>query len=167
MYFLAVVILAFLTACGQADDPWVPPPYDVYPKADQDSGFIRDMEKATKNWNDKLRPTLGYDVFVFHAEGEPDPEACGTIVIGFGDFVNKNATATADLRDPCHISLNFNPNGFWGTTIEHELGHVLGLRDIPTEKASETIVNSIMTQGTIFREVTPADVAAVLARIGV
>lgn len=163
---LVVVLLAALTGCGQEGaQPWAaPPPYDVYAKPDQSSDVVQDIRESVAEWNAHLRPYLGYDVFIYHAEGEPDPQACGTIVVGFGGFVHPGAQATADMRDRCHMSVNLNPDGFWNTTIVHELGHTLGLGDIAFDPKAE-VTQSIMMQGTLDREILPSDVAAALREI--
>lgn len=161
---LAFFVLVFSALVGCAPEcasaPRPAAPYDVYPKPDQDQAVIDDMRESVAAWNERLRPILGFDVFVFHAEGAPDPYACGAIVVGFGGFVHPGAQATTDLRDRCHMSVNLSPNGFWNTTIVHELGHTLGLRDIAFDPEAEG-VQRIMMQGTLEREILPADVESV------
>lgn len=174
---LTTILLVLLTAaCAPVpqEEDWAPLPYHVYPKPDQQRSVVRDIQESVADWNEKLRPSLGYDVFIFHEEGEPDPSACGTIVVGFGGILNnkrcheingEDCQATADLRDKCHLSVNLNENGFWNTTIRHELGHTLGLPDISPEHATEDGPNSIMVQGTLDHEILPSDVHNVVERI--
>jgi hypothetical protein len=63
------------------------------------------------------------------------------------------------------MSVNLNPDGFWNTTITHELGHTLGLRDIPYDPTAEGI-QSIMMQGSLDRRILPSDIADVLMFLG-
>lgn len=159
---LVLVALLLLTACAPHSDERVPPPYDVYMKPGQQRDVVDDARASVAEWNAKL----GFEALVWHEDGAPDPEACGTVVIGFGGrLAFHDAQASTDLSDPCHISVNLSATGFWDSTIRHELGHVLGLEDLPDDE-TVTEVQRIMRQGTLDREITAEDVELVHAHWG-
>lgn len=154
-------MLLTLCACVTASDERVPPPYDVYAKPGQSKLVLDDIRASVSEWNAALLPTLGYEPLVWHDDGAPDHDACGTVAVGFGGrLAGHDSQASTDLANPCRISVNLNANGFWSSTISHELGHVLGLEDLPPDD-SAVGVQRIMRQGTLNREITARDVELV------
>lgn len=159
---VALALLA-LAACSPVPAGRAPLPYDVYAKPGQPQHVIDDARAEVTAWNAALRGRFGFDVLVWHEEGAPDPEACGTVVIGYGGRRGThNGQASTDRADPCHLSINLSEAGYWNTTIAHEFGHVLGLEDEAFDESAEG-VQSIMMQSTLNKEVLPRDVDAVCA----
>lgn len=170
---IAILLLTILTACVAPEGRSIDVPYHVYLKSQDEDNVRRDVTLEAHRWNE----ALGQVVFILHMDEEPPADGC-YVSVGFGGrLANPSDQAACDLADPCRISINLSHNGYWNTTIAHELGHVLGLPDDDTcadekdwdlpecKAAHDGPEQSIMYQGTLNRTITEDDVANVLSLI--
>lgn len=157
---LGLLIAALsLTACSVILDP--APPYSL--KFDDAMTFEQKFAiiEAAESWNE----ALGHEAF--YVDGFEDRDGCNQLFVSIAPegtpiAHGREALVGQASTDKCNYRVRLTTKGLADhTTVQHELGHTLGLPDVDTEEEQDSVMFWTPTSWPTY--ITPRNVSDVLA----